>query len=111
LWLIRKEPNREDVADAFEYGKAEGYNEALEMITKKIEEYSKKPPLDMCMDEELTGFGSALSVLQEYVEALDKGISDDSKGTVTLCRGHHIRNADGTVTDVSNDPRYKCKED
>lgn len=28
---------------------------------------------------------------------------------VTLARGHHIRNADGTVTDVSDNPRYKCK--
>lgn len=26
-----------------------------------------------------------------------------------LARGHHIRNADGTVTDVSNDPNYVCK--
>lgn len=28
----------------------------------------------------------------------------------TLARGHHIRNADGTVTDVSNDPNYACKQ-
>lgn len=36
---------------------------------------------------------------------------DDGDGMVTLARGHHVRNADGSVTDVSNDPRYKCKED
>lgn len=39
---------------------------------------------------------------------------DDLKKTtdrlVTLARGHHIRNADGTVTDVSNTPRCKCKQ-
>lgn len=29
---------------------------------------------------------------------------------VTLARGHHIRNADGTVTDVSDNPRNKCKQ-
>lgn len=34
---------------------------------------------------------------------------DDGDGTVTLARGHHVRNADGSVTDVSNDSRYKCK--
>lgn len=28
----------------------------------------------------------------------------------TIARGHCIRNADGTVTDVSNDPRYKCND-
>lgn len=28
---------------------------------------------------------------------------------VTLARGHHIRNADGTVNDVRNNPKYKCK--
>lgn len=36
---------------------------------------------------------------------------DDLKKTtdriVTLARGHHIRNADGTVTDVSDNPRCK----
>jgi len=31
-----------------------------------------------------------------------------SRRIITLARGHHIRNADGTVTDVSNDPKYKC---
>ena len=35
---------------------------------------------------------------------------DDGDGTVTLARGHHVRNADGSMTDVSNDPRYKCKQ-
>lgn len=28
---------------------------------------------------------------------------------LTLARGHHIRNADGTVTDVCDNPRCKCK--
>jgi hypothetical protein len=46
--------------------------------------------------------------LKEQIQKLvdDK---DDGDGTVTLARGHHIRNADGTVTDVSNDPRYKTR--
>jgi len=35
-------------------------------------------------------------------------IKEATDGIITLGRGHHIRNADGTVTDVSNDPRYKC---
>lgn len=29
---------------------------------------------------------------------------------ITLARGHHIRNADGTVTDVSDNPKYKCNK-
>lgn len=29
---------------------------------------------------------------------------------IVLARGHHIRNADGTITDVSNDPNYECKQ-
>lgn len=37
---------------------------------------------------------------------------DDLKKTtdrlLTLARGHHIRNADGTVTDVCDTPRCKC---
>lgn len=39
---------------------------------------------------------------------------DDLKKTtdrlLTLARGHHIRNADGTVTDVCDTPRCKCKQ-
>lgn len=31
-----------------------------------------------------------------------------SQRILTLSRGRHIRNADGTVTDVSNVPKYKC---
>lgn len=40
-------------------------------------------------------------------------VDDLKKGTdriVTLARGHHIRNADGTVTDVSTDAKYKIKK-
>lgn len=29
---------------------------------------------------------------------------------VTLARGHHIRKADGTVTDVSDNPMYNCNK-
>ena len=61
-------------------------------------------------------------LLSEYMENPEKinrivtscaVTADDLKKAtnrlVTLARGHHIRNADGTVTDVSNDPKYKCK--
>lgn len=36
-------------------------------------------------------------------------IEEACKRVTVLARGHHIRNADGTVTDVSNDPNYECK--
>ena len=47
-------------------------------------------------------------------ERMQKSINDDDDAedrdeTVTLARGHHVRNADGTVTDVSDDPNYECK--
>lgn len=52
--------------------------------------------------EKINGVVNACAVTAEDLkEATDR--------IVTLARGHHIRNADGTVTDVSNDPRYKCK--
>ena len=70
LWLIRKDPLKEDVADAFEYGKSEGYKEALEIVIKKIKEYYNKPPFEMCLDEEQTGFYTALSILQDYIDKI-----------------------------------------
>lgn len=52
--------------------------------------------------EKLNGVVNACAVTAEDLkEATDR--------IVTLARGHHIRNADGSLTDVSNDPRYKCK--
>ena len=52
--------------------------------------------------EKINGVVNACAVTAEDLkEATDR--------IVTIARGHHIRNADGTVTDVSNDPRYKCK--
>ena len=61
-------------------------------------------------------------LLSEYMENPEKinGMvtscavtADDLKKAtdrmVTIARGHHIRNADGTVTDVRNNPKYKCK--
>ena len=44
---------------------------------------------------------AACSITEEDIERASKEI-------ITLARGHHIRNADGTVTDVSNNPKYKC---
>lgn len=37
-------------------------------------------------------------------------IKEATDRIITLARGHHIRNADGTVKDVSNDPNYECKQ-
>lgn len=37
-------------------------------------------------------------------------IKDACDKMVVLARGHHIRNDDGTVTDVSDDPSYECQE-
>ena len=37
-------------------------------------------------------------------------IKEAGKRITVLARGHHIRNADGTVTDVTGDPRYKCDD-
>lgn len=53
--------------------------------------------------------------LREFMaEVADCGVTaeDIKEATdrvVTLARGHCIRNADGTITDVSNDPNYECK--
>lgn len=33
-----------------------------------------------------------------------------AKKKIVLARGHHIRNADGTITDVSNNPEYECRK-
>lgn len=52
--------------------------------------------------------------LREFMaEVADCGVTaeDIKEATdriVTLARGHHIRNADGTITDVSNVPNYEC---
>ena len=37
-------------------------------------------------------------------------IKEATDRMITLARGHHIRNADGTITDVSGNPKYKCKK-
>jgi hypothetical protein len=49
------------------------------------------------------------SDVADYLQRLvdDK---DDGDEIITLARGYHVWNADGSVTDVSNDPRYKCKK-
>ena len=52
--------------------------------------------------------------LKERVKGLiDDAEEEPKEGTfkpVVLARGHHIRNDDGTVTDVSDDPKYECQE-
>jgi len=61
-----------------------------------LKEYMKNP-------EPLNNAVAACAVSAEDIkEATDR--------IITLARGHHIRNADGTVTDVSNDPNYECKQ-
>ena len=58
-----------------------------------LKEYMENP-------EKVGALVNACSVTAEDIkEAADR--------IVTLARGHHVRNADGTVTDASNDPRYK----
>ena len=37
-------------------------------------------------------------------------IKEGCRRMTVLARGHHIRNADGTTTDVSNDPNYQCND-
>ena len=62
-------------------------------------------------------------LLKEYMKNLEplnnavaacavsaEGIKEATDRIITLARGHHIRNADGTVTDVSNNPNYECKQ-
>lgn len=62
-------------------------------------------------------------LLKEYMENPEKvnaavnacavtaeDIKEATDRIITLARGHHIRNADGTVTDVSNNQNYKCKQ-
>ena len=61
-----------------------------------LKEHMKNP-------EKVNAAVNACSVTAEDIkEATDR--------IITLARGHHIRNADGTVTDVSNNPNYKCKQ-
>lgn len=73
--------------------------QAVMVLTKKeqelLKEYMENP-------EPLNNAVAACAVSAEDIkEATDR--------IITLARGHHIRNTDGTVTDVSNDPNYKCK--
>lgn len=61
-----------------------------------LKEYMENP-------EKVNGVVNACAVTAEDIkEAADR--------LVTLARGHHIRNADGTITDVSDNPKYKCKK-
>ena len=61
-----------------------------------LKEYMKNP-------EKVNAAVNACAVTAEDLkEATDR--------IITLARGHHIRNADGTVTDVSNNPNYECKQ-
>lgn len=61
-----------------------------------LKEYMKNP-------EPLNNAVAACAVSAEDIkEATDR--------IITLARGHHIRNADGTITDVSDNPKYKCKK-
>ena len=61
-----------------------------------LKEYMKNP-------EPLNNAVAACAVSAEDIkEATDR--------IITLARGHHIRNADGTITDVSDNPKYKCKQ-
>jgi len=74
--------------------------QAVMVLTKMeqelLKEYMKNP-------EPLNNAVAACAVSAEDIkEATDR--------LVVLARGHHIRNADGTVTDVSNDPNYECKQ-
>ena len=51
--------------------------------------------------------------INNAVKACAVTADDIKKATdriVTLARGHHIRNADGTVTDVSTDAKYKIRK-
>lgn len=51
--------------------------------------------------------------INNAVKACAVTADDIKKATdriVTLARGHHIRNTDGTVTDVCDNPRFKCKQ-
>lgn len=61
-----------------------------------LKEYMKNP-------EPLNNAVAACALSAEDIkEATDR--------IITLARGHHIRNADGTITDVSDNPKYKCKK-
>ena len=48
--------------------------------------------------------------MEEYLPSQLVDDKDDGDEIITLARGYHVWNADGSVTDVSNDPRYKCKK-
>jgi len=61
-----------------------------------LNEYMKNP-------EPLNNAVAACAVSAE-------GIKEATDRIITLARGHHIHNADGTVTDVSDNPKYKCKK-
>lgn len=43
--------------------------------------------------------------------ATAEDIKEACKRFTVLARGHCIRNADGTITDVRNNPNYKCNEE
>ncbi len=48
--------------------------------------------------------------MEEYLMSQLVDDKDDGDEIITLARGYQVWNADGSVTDVSNDPRYKCKK-
>lgn len=74
--------------------------QAVMMLTKKeqelLKEYMENP-------EKVNAAVNACAVTAE-------DIKETTDRLVVLARGHHIRNADGTVTDVSNNPNYICND-
>lgn len=60
---------------------------------------------------EATIKGSSLQYNPDAVAHVSgKDIKEATDQLITIARGHHIRNADGTITDVSDNPKYKCKK-
>lgn len=65
-------------------------------LQELLREYMKNP-------ERLNSAVAACAVTADEIkEATDR--------IITLARGHHVRLEDGTVIDVSNNPRYKCNQ-
>jgi len=71
--------------------------QAVMVLDKEAQERLRKQLEDLCRNDLAACAVSA----EDIKEATDR--------IITLARGHHVRNADGTVTDVSNNPNYECK--
>jgi hypothetical protein len=86
-------------------------------VKDRIFGVQKKPQAVMVLDKEqqerLKRHMENFRQQMDEVSACGVTAEDIKEATdrvITLARGYHIRNADGTVTDVSDNPKYKCKK-